>query len=75
YHLVDWFGNVGSDMFKFMLQTAVGEASLFAVAALGGTVLVGALACVAAYVIIEWAWGEFKISNTIVRELENVIQN
>ncbi|EOI8060047.1 hypothetical protein ACMVZU_004113 [Vibrio parahaemolyticus] len=75
YHLVDWFGNVGSDMFKFMLQTAVGEASLFAVAALGGTVLVGALACVAAYVIIEWAWGEFKISNTIVKELENVIQN
>lgn len=75
YHLVDWFGNVGSDMFKFMLQTAVGEVALFAVAALGGTVLVGALACVAAYVIIEWAWGEFKISQKIVRELDNAIEN
>lgn len=75
YHLVDWFGNVGSDMFKFMLQTAVGEVALFATAALGGPVLAGALFVTATYVFIEWAWGEHKISSEIVRRLENVTQD
>ncbi|EHK7585776.1 hypothetical protein IBP93_000313 [Vibrio parahaemolyticus] len=75
YHLVDWFGNVGSDMFKFMLQTAVGEVVLFATAALGYPVLAGAFFVTAAYVFIEWAWSEYKISNEIVRELENVTQD
>ncbi|MFA0115224.1 hypothetical protein AB4407_16405 [Vibrio sp. 10N.261.46.E11] len=75
YHLVDWFGNVGSDMFKFMLQTAVGEVVLFATAALGSPVLAGAFFVAATYVFIEWAWGEYKISNEIVRRLEDVTQD
>ncbi|MDE0549973.1 hypothetical protein OU793_11495, partial [Vibrio sp. VP6] len=66
YHLVDWFGNVGSDMFKFMLQSAVGEAALFAAAFLGQPIIIGAIAVTATYVLIEWAWGEYKISQTIV---------
>ncbi len=75
YHLVNWFGNVGSDMFKFMLQTAVGEAALFAAAFLGQPIIIGAIAVTATYVLIEWAWGEYKISQTIVKRLENEISN
>ena len=72
YHLVDWFGNVGADMFKFMLQTAAGEVLLFATAALGAPVMVGALFVTATYVLIEVVWGEYKVSNQVVRMLENV---
>ncbi len=75
YHLVDWFGNVGSDMFKFMLQTAVGEAALFAAAFLGQPIIIGAIAITATYVLIEWTWGEYKISQTIVERLESAISN
>lgn len=75
YHLVDWFGNVGADMFKFMLQTAVGEVALLATTALGGPVLAGAFFVTATYVFIEWTWGEYKVANKIVRRLENVTQN
>ncbi|EGR1566073.1 hypothetical protein ABVF67_000522 [Vibrio parahaemolyticus] len=73
YHLVDWFGNVGSDMFKFMLQSAVGEAALFAAAVLGQPIIIGAIAVTATYLLIEWAWGEYKISQTIVERLESAI--
>ncbi|WP_346763715.1 hypothetical protein [Vibrio sp. Hep-1b-8] len=75
YHLVNWFGNVGADMFKFMLQTAVGEAALFAAAFLGQPIIIGAIAITATYVLIEWAWGEYKISQTIVERLESAISN
>ena len=73
YHLVDWFGNVGSDMFKFMLQSEVGEAALFAAAFLGQPISIGAIAVTATYLLIEWAWGEYKISQTIVERLESAI--
>lgn len=75
YHLVNWFGNVGSDMFKFMIQTAVGEAALFSAALIGQPVIIGAIAVTATYVLIEWAWGEYKISQTIVERLENAVSN
>ncbi len=73
YHLVDWFGNVGSDMFKFMLQSAIGEAALFAAAVLGQPIIIGAIAVTATYLLIEWAWSEYKISQTIVERLESAI--
>ncbi len=72
YHLVDWFGNVGSDMFKFMLQSAIGEAALFA-AVLGQPIIIGAIAVTATYLLIEWAWSEYKISQTIVERLESAM--
>lgn len=75
YHLVDWFGHVGSDMFKALVQFGAGEAVLFALAGAGTPIFFGALACVAAYVAIEWLWGEYKISNSIVKRLENAIQD
>ncbi|MGY5539305.1 hypothetical protein [Vibrio brasiliensis] len=75
YHLVNWFGNVGADMFKFMLQTAIGEVVLFATAAIGSPVLAGAFFVTVTYVFIEWAWGEYTISNEIIRMLEDVTQD
>lgn len=75
YHLVDWFGNVGSDMFKALLQFGAGEALLFIVLYLGGTILVGLLFVVAAYVTIEWLWGNYKVNDDIVKELKSVVEN
>ncbi|WP_391089652.1 hypothetical protein [Vibrio sp. NH-UV-68] len=75
YHLVDWFGNVGSDMFKFLVQMGTGEAMLWIAASYSAPVLVGAVFIAIAYVGIEYLWGEYKISSLIVRELEHAIQN
>lgn len=75
YHLVDWFGNVGSDMFKLLVQVGAGEAALWVVAAVSGHVFIGAVAVAVTYLAIEYVWGEQKISQRIVSELEDVIEN
>ncbi|WP_172562551.1 hypothetical protein [Vibrio furnissii] len=75
YHLVDWFGHVGSDMFKALVQYGAGEAMLLATASFGTAILAGALFVVAAYVLVEIVWSEYEISNQIVRLLENATQN
>lgn len=75
YHLVDWFGNVGSDMFKLLVQVGAGEAVLFGVAAISGHIIIGAIACAIAYVIVEAAWGEFGISGKIIKGIENAIED
>lgn len=75
YHLVDWFGNVGSDMFKLLVQVGAGEAVLFGVATISGHVIIGAVACAIAYVIVEAAWGEFGISDKIIKGIENAIED
>ncbi|MCR9300081.1 hypothetical protein NB466_14550 [Vibrio fluvialis] len=75
YHLVDWFGHVGSDMFKFLVQAGAGEAMLLATASFGTTVLAGALLVAAAYVLVEIAWSEYDISKKIVRLLEDATEN
>lgn len=75
YHLVDWFGNVGTDMFKFLVQMGTGEAMLWIAASYSAPVLAGAVFIAIAYVGIEYLWGEYKISSLIVRELEHAIQN
>ncbi|MGY5538090.1 hypothetical protein [Vibrio brasiliensis] len=75
YHLVNWFGNVGSDMFKALLQYGVGEAAIFAAPVFGlSVVMVGAVVFVA-YAVIEVAWSEYDVNNKIVMELENAIEN
>ena len=73
YHLVDWFGNVGSDMFKALLQFGAGEAVLFAVLFLGGAIWVGFIAVFFTYITIEWLWSEYKVTDEIVLELESAI--
>ncbi|MDC5869869.1 hypothetical protein OPW39_13645 [Vibrio europaeus] len=75
YHLVSWFGNVGSDMFKFLVQVGVGEAVLLAMGTLSSPVLVGAFFVAASYILIEIVWSEYDISNKIVGVLENVTED
>ncbi|TMX31790.1 hypothetical protein DA100_18855 [Vibrio sp. Hep-1b-8] len=75
YHLVNWFGNVGSDMFKALLQYGVGEAALFAVVTMTGSLLAGGVMCAFAYLAIEFVWGKYNISKSIVAELENTVEN
>ncbi len=73
YHLVDWAGNVGSDMFKALVQFGAGEAALIGVTFIGEPIIIGALVVVAVYGLIEWSWGKYKISNHIIEALEYVI--
>ncbi|MGN2752196.1 hypothetical protein [Aliivibrio fischeri] len=73
YHLVDWFGNVGADMFKALLQFGAGEAILFGIIAMTGYVTLGLIAVFFVYVSIEWIWSEYKVNDEVVKGLESVI--
>lgn len=75
YHLVDWFGNVGADMFQAMASVAAGEIVLLGIGALvGGTsVLFGAFVFVAASIIVGWAFEEWNVSEGVISELKNAI--
>nr|WP_014343726.1 hypothetical protein [Aliivibrio fischeri]AEY78120.1 hypothetical protein [Aliivibrio fischeri] len=73
YHLVDWFGNVGADMFKALLQFGAGEAVLFIVLSFGGTIVFGLIAVAVVYGTIEWLWGDYKVNDEIIKGLESVI--
>ena len=75
YHLVDWAGNVGSDMFKALVQFGAGEIGFLVGARIVGTVLGGGIAVAVVYLAIEYLWGEYDVSEWIVSELENVIEN
>lgn len=75
YHLIDWFGNVGSDMFKALVQIGAGEAALWIATVASGYVLVGAIAIAVTYLAVEYIWGELEISQLIVSELKNGIEN
>lgn len=74
YHLVDWFGNVGTDMFKGMVAIGAGEAALLALGLTGGAAIVGGvLAVVAVSVIIEFVFKEWEVSEKVVSGLKNAI--
>lgn len=75
YHLVDWFGNVGADMFKALLQYGAGEAALFVAATYGIPIVLTAVAVFVTYASIEIVWSKYEVSKKIVTELENVTTN
>ncbi|EIA1590700.1 PAAR domain-containing protein [Vibrio parahaemolyticus] len=75
YHLVDWFGNVGSDMFKALVQFGAGEALLILAASANAPILVGAALVFAVYVGIEVLWGQLKISNELTKVLESATKD
>lgn len=75
YHLVDWFGNVGADMFKALIQFGAGEAVLFGALGLGASVITGTVLLVVAYLVVEWAWNEYKVSEKVVRGLEYAVED
>jgi hypothetical protein len=72
YHLVDWFGNVGTDMFKGIVAIGAGEAVLLAIGASGfGAVVFGALVVVGISVLIDLAFEKWNVSEKIISELKN----
>jgi hypothetical protein len=74
FHLVDWFGNVGTDMFKGMLAIGAGEAVLLALGLGGGAaILFGALLVVLASIAIEFVFDEWKVSERVVSELNHAV--
>ncbi|MGL4711580.1 MAG: hypothetical protein ACRCWP_03180 [Shewanella sp.] len=75
FHLVDWFGNVGADMFQALLTIGAGEAILLGIGALfGGTsVIFGAVVIVAVSIVISQIFEEWNISEKIVSELKDAI--
>jgi hypothetical protein len=73
YHLVDWFGNVGSDMFKALVQFGAGEAALWVATVVTGHVLVGAVVVVASYFFVEHIWSEYKIAQKVVGGLSDAL--
>lgn len=75
YHLVDWFGNVGTDMFKAMLVTGAGEALLLALGISGfGAIILGAIVVVGISLLIESIFDEWKVSDKVVSGLKNATE-
>ncbi|MGL5393075.1 MAG: hypothetical protein ACRDA8_17140, partial [Shewanella sp.] len=74
YHLVDWFGNVGTDMFKAILAIGVGEAALLALGLTGGTaIIIGAAIVVLASLAVDYLFGQWDVSEKVVAELKNAL--
>jgi len=75
YHLVDWFGDVGADMFQAMASVAAGEVVLLVLAATFGAtgVIAGAVAIIIASLLVEFVFDEWKVSDKVVSGLKNAI--
>lgn len=76
YYLVDWFGHVGSDLFKAMMVFGVSNLALSIVLGFELAVPVVALALVWVGVdlAISYLWNdEFDIENKIVKELNDAV--
>ncbi|MGL4886690.1 MAG: type VI secretion system PAAR protein [Aeromonas veronii] len=71
FHLVDWFGNVGADMFKALVQFGAGEAVFLLAVAAGAPILVGTILVIATYVIIDLAFSEWEVSDKVVGALNS----
>lgn len=73
YHLVDWFGNVGVDVFKALVAFGAGEVAVLVVAGLlgGMPILVGVLIAVVTSLIVDSIFQEFKVSEEVVGGLKS----
>ena len=75
YHLVDWFGNVGTDMFKGIVAIGAGEALLLALGVSGfGAIILGAIVVVGVSILIENIFDEWKVSEKVVSGLKNATE-
>lgn len=71
FNLVDWFGNVGIDMFKALVQFGAGEAVLLLAGTIGAPILVGTVLVVMTYVIIDLAFDKWEVSEKVVGALNS----
>lgn len=75
YHLVDWFGNVGTDMFKGMVAIGAGEALLLGLGVSGaGAIILGAIVVVGISILIENIFDDWKVSEKVVSGLKNATE-
>lgn len=75
YHLVNWFGAVGSDMFKFLLQAGGGEILFLGAITLELPLIIGAGAVIILYISTEWFFEHYKVTDKVTKGLENVIDH
>ncbi|MGL5392001.1 MAG: hypothetical protein ACRDA8_11630, partial [Shewanella sp.] len=75
YHLVDWFGNVGTDMFQALLSIGAGAALLWGIGAMvGGTgVLFGTGVVILVSLGVAYVFGRWDVSEKVVSGLKNAI--
>ena len=73
YHLVDWFGNVGVDMFKALVSFGAGELAILVAVALSGgiPILVGVFIAIGFSVVIDIAFTEWKVSEQVVEGMKS----
>ena len=71
YYLVDWFGNVGTDMFKALTAFGVGEAILLLLGVKG--IVLGVLIVVLVSIAIDNIFDEHNVSDKVIRGLKNAI--
>lgn len=75
YHLVDWLGHVGSDLFKAMTVFVI-SGTIVTIAAFWGItvpIIAGYLLLVGVDVFISSEWKQFELEDKIVTELKGVI--
>ncbi|SGZ10940.1 Putative uncharacterized protein [Moritella viscosa] len=72
YHFVDWFGNVGVDIFKAFIAFGAGEVALLllAMSPVGASVLLGAIVAIAVSYVIDELFNEWKVSEKVVTGLK-----
>ncbi|EHH1079121.1 PAAR domain-containing protein [Vibrio parahaemolyticus] len=74
YHLVDWCGSMGSDLFKLLAEGAVVGGIVYLTVAFGVAmpILVGAMIWVGVDIIISKYWDEHKVEDNIINSLKEV---
>lgn len=76
YHLVDWCGSMGSDLFKVMVSLAAstGLVSLFVLFGLSVPLLVSFLVFVLVDAALDLFWDEFEIEEKLTNELKTAVK-
>jgi hypothetical protein len=73
YHLVDWCGSMGSDLFKAMSVLALSSLAVALTVAMGISmpIIAGVLVWVGIELFVDSMWGEFKVEDSIVNGLKD----
>jgi len=73
YHFVDWFGNVGVDIFKAFVAFGAGEVLLLTLAAagVGVPILAGVLVIIGISMLIDEIFTQWKVSEHVVEGLKS----
>lgn len=73
YHLVDWCGSMGSDLFKAMSVLALSSLAVALTVAMGISmpIIAGALVWVGIELFVDSMWDEFKVEDSIVDGLKD----